>query len=46
MRSGDSWHQAQARRVLAAGCLRTAGYAMLVTAAVLAAGLLTTGLLR
>jgi Flp pilus assembly protein TadB len=46
IQSGEEWHRAQARRVLAAGCLRTAGYAILVAAAVLAATALTAGLLR
>ncbi len=46
LRAGEEWHRAQARRVLRAGCLRTAGYGMLVAAVVLAAAMLTSNLLR
>jgi len=46
LQTGEEWHRAQARGVLAAGCLRMAGYALLVAAAVLGAASLTAGLLR
>lgn len=45
-RAGETWHRAQARAVVAAGCLRTAGYGLLVAAAALTAAVLTFRLVR
>jgi hypothetical protein len=46
LQSGEDWHRAQARPVLAAGCLRLAGYTLLIAAAVAGAATLTFGLVR
>ncbi len=45
-RAGYLWHRRHGREVLAAGCLRTLGYAFLVAAVVLAAAYLTALALR
>lgn len=44
--AGEEWHRGHGREVLAAGCLRLAGYACLLGSVVLAAAYLTTLVLR